>query len=102
MARVTDKERKEFHELLDFAIRKLDQPKNVKKKHWSELAIPCLQKMLSVENAELDLAVNHGNIYDILSECDDLINFAMFIKHNIHKTHSIAELVKMKEVSNGN
>lgn len=84
MARITDKEREEFHELLDFSLRKLDSEKNVKKVHWNNLTLPCLQKMLSIESVELDLAVNHGSLKSILDECDDIINFAMFIKHNIY------------------
>jgi len=83
MARITVQEKKDFHILLDKSLSKLDSEKNIKKVHWSELSIRKLQKMLVVESCELDVALCDNNYSDILSECDDIINFAMFIKHNI-------------------
>lgn len=85
MPRLTDEERLEFYCLLDEALEKLDSPKNSKKVHWSKMSISVLQKLLKVECAELDVAVNHLGVDDINTECDDIINFAMFIKHNIKK-----------------
>jgi len=81
--RITEIERKELHELLDISLEKLNTPKNIKKVHWSKLSILQLQKMLMVESFELDLAV--CNNYGIESECDDIINIALFIKHNLSK-----------------
>lgn len=85
MARVTPKERLEFHMLVDIAIAKLENPKNKDKGHWSTKSILVLQKMLMVEAFELDLAIamNSG----IEDECDDIINFALFIKHNLYKNN---------------
>lgn len=85
MARITEKEVCEFHELLDVSIKKLLSDKNVKKRHWSELSFNELQKMGMIEAHELELAVLQRDPKSIISECDDIINFAMFLKHKISK-----------------
>lgn len=89
MARITDKERKEFHELLDFSIRKLDSPKNANKNHWSELSFNELQKMGMIEAHELELAVLQRDPKAMIDECDDIINFALFLKHKISKEFGV-------------
>lgn len=83
MARISDDEKREFHQLLDNSLEKLDTGKNSKKVHWNKLSLQQLNKMLMIEAHELDLEVINKDLMGVLSECDDIINFAMFIKHNI-------------------
>jgi len=85
MARVTDKEKEEFHTLLKLSLSKLESPKNKDKEHWSELDLYKLRDMLLIEMQELNYAVNHGDGLDANSEIDDIINIACFFKHNLHK-----------------
>lgn len=85
MARITEKERSEMHTLLDMCLNKLDSEKNIKKVHWSKLTFIQLQKMEMIESHELDLAVHNKNGNQILSECKDIINFVLFIMHNLFK-----------------
>ncbi len=87
MARITEEEKREFHVLLDESISKLGTDKNINKKHWSSLSLEQLNKLLMIESHELDFAVMHGTTEDINSECDDIINYALFIKHNLSKTN---------------
>ena len=47
--------------------------------------------MLDVEVKELDVAIGCNNEEAVCSECDDIINFAMFIKHNIKKGMKIEQ-----------
>lgn len=86
MARVTEKEKEEFHTLLDISIIKLDSDKNKDKPHWIDLDLHELKDMLLIEVQELNYAVNHGVGKDINTELDDIINIAMFAKHNLHRT----------------
>ena len=83
--RITDEERQDFHDLLDVAINKLESEKNRKKCHWYDLDLPMLRDMILIESMELNYAVNHGLAVDINTECDDIINIAMFIKHNLYR-----------------
>ena len=83
MTRITDKERQEFHLLLDVALMKLDTDKNSKKCHWSELLFTQLNKMIGIESRELDLATHNKNVGEIDSELDDILNLTLFYKHNL-------------------
>jgi len=85
LAEITKEEREGFHDLLDVSIIKLLSEKNIKKVHWSKLELNLLRKMLKVEVFELDVAFECNNEEAACSECDDIINFAMFIKDNIKK-----------------
>lgn len=89
MARVTDRENRDFHRMLDTSIMKLGSDKNINKAHWSLHSSELLKKMLAVEVLELDVAIECNNDDAILLECDDIINFAMFIKHNINVKHGL-------------
>lgn len=90
MARITSVEISEFHKLLDGSIRKLNSKKNSEKKHWRFLSIKILSKMLKVELYELDVAIECNDEKAVCSECDDIINYATFIKHNISKGQKIS------------
>lgn len=88
MERVTPEERARFHKILDESIDKMNSPKNAKKNHWSYLRIKTLQKMVNVENSELDLALESViNYYKekriIESENFDLINLNIMIIDNL-------------------
>ena len=95
MARITDEERKRFHEYVDSALDKLDSPKNIKKNHWKHLSIKYLAKRLYQEYLELWDAIKiwfssdpeapkHDELKkDVESECYDNINFLLFIIDNL-------------------
>lgn len=82
MNRITAAERKRFHKILDDSIDKMNNPKNRDKKHWSTLDRWELQKMVNVENAELELAIYYIS-GDIETECFDLINLNMMLTDNL-------------------
>ena len=81
MNRITPSERKRFHKILDDSIDKMESPKNANKIHWSKLYIMGLQKMINVENAELELAV--ADNMDIETENKDLINLNLMMIDNL-------------------
>lgn len=83
MKRITDSERKRFHDFLDMAIMKLENHKNVNKEHWFNIPRESLQKMINVENAELELAVQEGFYLGQVDECFDLISYSMFFLDNL-------------------
>jgi len=85
MSRITEKERKEFHCLLDLALLKLDSDKNKDKCHWSKLSLTQLQKMIAIESKELDLATHNMDVKEMNTELDDIIILAIFKKHNLFK-----------------
>lgn len=87
MRLTTEKEKIEMHLLLDTCIDKMNNDKNRYKPHWNTLTLKELQLMLTVENAELDLAMFSGNREEINSELKDVINLAMFAMHNILKVN---------------
>lgn len=80
MNRITPEERKRFHKILDDSIDKMDSPKNAGKEHWSGMLNEELQKMINIENAELELAVYIGK--NIETENFDLINLNMMMVDN--------------------
>ena len=43
MARITDEERKRFHQIVDDSLDKLNHPKNIDKVHWCNLSIPKIE-----------------------------------------------------------
>jgi phosphoribosyl-ATP pyrophosphohydrolase len=65
------------------AIEKSENEKNIDKEHFNNIPISHLQKYLMIESHELDLAVLQDDNQEILSECKDIINFAMFIMHKV-------------------
>lgn len=82
--RITEAERKRFHKILDDSIDKMNSPKNMNKEHWEDIPIPSLQKMINVENAELDLAISIPfDPEGIETENYDLINLNMMMVDNI-------------------
>jgi hypothetical protein len=84
VSRVTDKERKRLHAILDECIDiKLNSEKNSKKSHWNKLLIPVLSKMQLVEANELELAMFTFDIPSVISECYDNIAIPLFIIDNI-------------------
>ena len=85
MSRVTEAERIRFHKILDDSIDKLNSPKNVAKGHWKWISISVLQKMINVENAELDLALSSfsRSPSELETENYDLINLNMMMVDNI-------------------
>ena len=80
--RITEAERKRFHKILDDSIDKMNSPKNKDKQHWSLLSKWDLQKMINVENAELELAVYYVG-GDVETENKDLINFNLMMIDNL-------------------
>ena len=87
--RITEAERKRFHDYLDLSIDKMNNSKNSQKDHWETHSIGYLQKHINVENAELDMAVNCNLKHaDIESECYDLINLSLMLIDNL-KTHEV-------------
>jgi len=92
--RITAEERLRFHKILDDSIDKMNSAKNAGKEHWSNIDTFTIQKMVNVENAELDLAVsNHctkdytviGQVYEegVISENFDLINLNLMMVDNL-------------------
>ena len=81
MNRVTPEERKRFHKILDDSIDKMNNPKNSGKEHWSTISEPKLQKLINIENAELEYAVSFSE--EIESENFDLINLNMMMVDNL-------------------
>lgn len=79
MSRITDDERNRFHNYIDYAIDKLNNDKNRNKPHWLEETTVKLSDMITVESAELNLAVRHGSENEIKNECYDLINLSLMI-----------------------
>jgi len=79
--RITPEERKRFHKILDDSIDKMNSPKNARKVHWSLLSNEELQKMINIENAELDLAVCLNRYIE--TENFDLINYNMMMVDNM-------------------
>ena len=79
--RITSEERKRFHKILDDSIDKMNSPKNAGKVHWSLLNNEELQKMINIENAELDLAVCLNRYIE--TENFDLINYNMMMVDNM-------------------
>lgn len=60
-------------------IKKLNQPKNLKKTHWDDTEIDYLLQRLVEEVDELSDAVEDNKMKRIVSECYDVANFAMMI-----------------------
>ena len=85
MRLVTEQENQEMHLLLDECIGKMNDDKNRYKPHWKTMDLKEIQKMITVENAELDLALYQGVKDGIISEFKDIINCAVFGMHNILK-----------------
>ena len=82
MSRITAAERKRFHKILDDSIDKMESSKNAGKVHWSLLSRWDLQKMINVENAELELAV-YCTGEDVETENKDLINLNIMMVDNL-------------------
>ena len=85
MARITDKERKRFHKIVDDSIDKLNSEKNLYKTHWSKIGIPKLQAYINIENAELVCAMVDYPLYfnNVENEVKDIINYSLFLIDNI-------------------
>jgi hypothetical protein len=83
MARITDKEKERFHFLLDIAMEKLDSFKNIDKPHWNTLSLQHIQKMITVENGELDVAILDGSNADKYTELKDILLYTIFALDNI-------------------
>jgi len=84
MPQVTEEERKRFHIILDDSIDKMNNPKNEKKEHWQNLTIQKIQKMVNVENAELESAVYDWNLpAEVETESFDMINLNLMIIDNM-------------------
>ena len=88
MPRVTPEERERFHKILDDSIDKMNSPKNAEKDHWSKIHLEKLQKMISVEDKELELAcycILRGEAFtqDVESENFDLINLNIMMVDNL-------------------
>ena len=82
MSRVSIDERFMFHNYLDKAIDKLDNPKNRNKTKWNELSTNYLFKGLKVEVAELEMALCDIDENNIIDECLDILNYTLFIIDN--------------------
>lgn len=86
MDRITEAERKRFHEILDNAIDKMNSPKNSRKIHWKHYSISYLRKRGREEKHELKEALEQNLINEeILSECYDNINFGLIIADNLSR-----------------
>ena len=85
MPRVTEEERKRFHEFVDLSIDKMNLPKNEKKAHWACLGNGELADLLVTEVFELRHAVFYPFHGDVKDECKDVINFALMIFDNSTK-----------------
>lgn len=89
MNRITTEERERFHKILDDSIDKMNNPKNTGKDHWSGMLNEELQKMINIENAELELAV--FSCKNIESENFDLINLNMMMIDNSRGNKIVTE-----------
>ena len=85
MNRVNTEERKEFHELLDMCLDKLENPKNNMKPHWESMSIKEIRDLIMIECYELNHAMNIKSISGIKSEARDIINYSMFILYNLKR-----------------
>ena len=85
MRLVTEQENQEFHLLLDTCIDKMNNDKNRYKPHWNTVSLTELKLMIMIESHELVLATHRMDLDEMNSELDDIINLAMFMKHNILK-----------------
>ena len=84
MARITQEETDRFHILLDMALSKLNSIKNIDKPHWSTLSLQHIQKMITVENGELDVALLEMGITSINTELKDILLYTLFAMDNLH------------------
>ena len=84
MPRITEEERKRFHQYLDECIDKMNRPKNAKKQHWSGQRITTLHAMTVVEIAELQVALLEASPVGLAEECMDIVNMTMMIMDNVH------------------
>jgi hypothetical protein len=82
MGRVSAGDRALFHEILDGAIDKMNEPKNEKKAHWHCMFNRELVELLIIEAFELRHAVYFGADKEIENECKDVINFGCMIADN--------------------
>lgn len=85
MPRITKEERQFFHLIVDRAIDKMNLPKNAKKLHWSEMSNDELSALEEVEVKELRHAVSFSTPSNVISECFDVINYALMIADNASK-----------------
>ena len=86
MPRITNEERVRFHKILDDSIDKMNSPKNSGKIHWSKVHNRDIQKMINIENAELDYACfSNARPEEIESENFDLINLNMMMADNLRE-----------------
>ena len=85
MSRITEAERKRFHNYLDESIDKLNSPKNVNKEHWSGHGIEYLCQRQHDEYIELEKSIYLDPVTqkNIESECYDNMNFPLFIIDNV-------------------
>ena len=99
MSRITEEERKKFHDILDTCLDKLETPKNAMKPHWSKETVQHHRDEIMVESHELNSAVNktglnnEDKIKSIKSECKDLVNRSMFIIWNLENLTKIKTLL---------
>lgn len=82
MPRISDETRERLHEIVDKAIDKMNAPKNENKENWRCLENKELSMLLEAEVKELCHAVEYPHHASILSECFDVINFALMIADN--------------------
>ena len=83
MTRLTIREKIRFFRIFRGALKKLERKKNASKDHWRTANHKYLLTRLWEEYNELDEAViNEHSSEDIIDECYDIINFALFVADN--------------------
>ena len=63
--------------------KKMSNPKNLTKTHWSTIPVKVLLDYLQEEVRELQEAAELGTPRQVLSECCDVANFVMMIADNV-------------------
>jgi hypothetical protein len=84
MSRITQKETERLHTVLDLTLSKLNSSKNINKPHWSTLSLEHIQKMITVENGELDVAILDNDQAGKLTELKDILLYALFGLDNMY------------------
>lgn len=79
LQRLKTEEIQRFYSYLEDALEKLESDKNVNKPHWDTMSREEIMSLLEIEVKELAHTVQYGRDVDIVNECKDVINLALFM-----------------------
>ena len=92
MPRIKDEEKERLLAIASKAIEKCNSEKNRKKGHWSGVSNAYLlhrlrEEVAEIGKAEIEYSFDRCTMKreEFLSECYDVINFALFIADNLNR-----------------